>query len=47
MSNKIAVKNKRAEIEAQKMAAEDMKKIKVEQIKDNVPAEIYDKSALF
>ena len=47
MSNKIAVKNKRAEIEAQKMAAEDMKKIKVEEIKDNVPAEIYDKSALF
>lgn len=47
MSNKIAVKNSRAEAESKKMVAEDMKKIKVEEIKDNVPAEIYDKSVLF
>lgn len=47
MSNKIAVKNKRAEIEAQKMATEDIKKAKIQDIKDNVPNEIYDKSVLF
>jgi hypothetical protein len=47
MSNKIAVKNKRAEAESKKMAAEDMKKVKIEEIKDDIPAEIYDKSVLF
>lgn len=46
-ANKIAIDHKKAEKDALKAATDENKKIKVEDIKDNLSADIYSKSVLF
>ena len=47
LANTFAIKNKKAEKEARELAVNDMKKMKIEDIKDQLPADIYTKSVLF
>ena len=47
ISNKLSSDTKKAELAARKQAAADVKKYKIDDLKDELPAEIYDKSVLF
>lgn len=47
MSNKLSSDAKKAETVARKQAAADVKKYKIDDLKDELPADIYDKSVLF
>lgn len=46
-ANKLAIDNKKAEKEMKRQAAEDAKKYKIDDFKDELPADIYNKSVLF
>jgi hypothetical protein len=46
-ANKLSVDNKKAEKAMKKQAAEDIKKYKIDDFKDELPADIYNKSVLF
>lgn len=47
LSNKIAINNKKAEKEAEKMAKEESKKIKIKDLENELPSDIVSKSVLF
>lgn len=47
MSNKFAIDNKKAKKKAEEMAASENKKIKIEDLKDDISSDIYTKSVLF
>lgn len=46
-ANRLAIGNKKAEVDARKMAESDIKKAKIEDFKSDVSSELYSKSVLF